>query len=65
MGARLRQAAPMIVYAAGLAMFAAGVAMVYVPAGIIVAGASAAASAVLYVRGSATATIRGARGGRR
>lgn len=50
--AQLRTGAPMLVYVAGLAVFAIGVAMIYLPAGLMVAGASATASAVLYVRGT-------------
>jgi hypothetical protein len=42
---------PVFAYLAGLALLAVGVAMIYVPAGVIVAGITSAASAVLYVRG--------------
>jgi hypothetical protein len=39
------------VFVAGLAAFAAGVALIFLPAGVMVAGASAAGGALLYVRG--------------
>lgn len=38
-------------FVGGLAAIAVGAAIVYLPAGLIVAGATAVASAVLYARG--------------
>jgi len=53
----VREEIPILIYVAGLAVFSVGVGMIYVPAGLMVAGGTAAASAVLYVRGS-TSTRR-------
>lgn len=41
------------VFVAGVAIFALGVGLVYLPAGLMVAGAASVASVVLYVRGTA------------
>lgn len=40
-----------LVFVAGLAVISAGVALIYVPAGLICAGAAAAAGAFLHERG--------------
>lgn len=40
-----------VVFVAGVALLAVGVALIYVPAGLIVAGGSAAAGAFFHERG--------------